>query len=356
MAGNVLFGPQIILAPRIFARSRLAGECAYRSIATVRVKFDAAPIRELAMKNLNIDQWINRFLATDPPRSKSVTMTVFGDLIAPHGGAVWLGSLIELLASFGISDRLVRTSVFRLAEEGWLEAKREGRRSLYSLTAAGLRRVERAYRRIYAPPNGHWAGTWTILFAPPGSIGVAERGALRKELQWEGFSMIATGVFAHPTSKLEVLEEILARTAVSQKLFVCQANDLPQVGARPLSDLRDLGWDLNPVMQGYLQFIDRFEAIAKYLDADGAIEPQQSFVIRSLLMHAFRRVELHDPLLPLELLPDRWPGLAAYELCRQIYQLTYADAEQYLVAALRREGENVPQAIPSFYQRFGGLS
>jgi phenylacetic acid degradation operon negative regulatory protein len=44
------------------------------------------------MKNLPIDKWIRQFLANDPPRSKSVVMTVFGDSITPRGGAVWLGS------------------------------------------------------------------------------------------------------------------------------------------------------------------------------------------------------------------------------------------------------------------------
>jgi len=38
-----------------------------------------------------------------------------------------------LVRPFGISDRLVRTSVFRLAEEGWLDAQRDGRRSRYTL-------------------------------------------------------------------------------------------------------------------------------------------------------------------------------------------------------------------------------
>jgi phenylacetic acid degradation operon negative regulatory protein len=308
------------------------------------------------MKIHTIDKWIDRSLATDPPRSKSVTMTVFGDLIAPHGSTVWLGSLIELLAPFGISDRLVRTSVFRLADEGWLEARREGRRSLYTLTPAGERRVERAYRRIYAPPNVQWGGSWTLLFATPGSISVATRGKLRKELQWEGFSMIAPGVFAHPTSNLDVLEEILVRTDMSGKLFICQASELPQLSARPLGDLVGHGWDLEPVLHGYQEFIDRFGHLARYLSAKNPIEPRQSFVIRALLMHAFRRVQLHDPLLPLDLLPASWPGIAAYELCRQIYQLTYADAERYLIDALECEQGKVPPAAASFYQRFGGLT
>ena len=305
------------------------------------------------MKNPSIDKWIQRVLATDPPRSKSVVMTVFGDSIASHGGAAWLGSLIELLAPFGISDRLVRTSIFRLAKEGWLEASREGRRSLYTLTASGLRRVELAYRRIYAPPNLTWQGNWIILFAPPGIISTTERGALRKELLWEGFSMIAPGVFGHPGDNIDVLEEILGRVGVRGKLFVCQAKELSQFGSRPLRDLVEHGWELKPVLQGYQHFIKQFGSLLTHVD--DATKPEQSFVIRTLLMHAFRRVQLHDPLLPTELLPKNWPGIAAYDLCHQIYQRTYASAEQYLLATLRREDQNVAPAAAAFYQRFGGL-
>jgi len=35
-------------------------------------------------------EWIDHFLETDPPRSKSLVMTIFGDAIAPHGGRLWL--------------------------------------------------------------------------------------------------------------------------------------------------------------------------------------------------------------------------------------------------------------------------
>jgi hypothetical protein len=49
------------------------------------------------MKMLTSNEWIAHFLATDPPRSKSLVMTIFGDAIAPHGARLWLGSLIELV-------------------------------------------------------------------------------------------------------------------------------------------------------------------------------------------------------------------------------------------------------------------
>ena len=79
------------------------------------------------MNSTSSTESIAHLLASDPPRSKSLLMTIFGDAIVPHGGMVWLGSLIDLLAPLGVNDRLLRTSVFRLAQEGWLGARRDGR-------------------------------------------------------------------------------------------------------------------------------------------------------------------------------------------------------------------------------------
>ncbi len=303
-----------------------------------------------------INKWMQDFIASDPPRSKSVVMTVFGDSITPRGGAIWLGSLITLLAPFGISDRLVRTSVFRLAEEGWLEAAREGRRSLYTLTAPGLRRFERAYERIYSPTNLRWDGSWTLLLTAPEIISAGQRAGLRKELLWEGFGMIAPGVFGHPGGKASVLEEILVRVGVAGKVFVCSASESSQISTRPLSDLVEHCWELDKVVNGYRHFIDCFKPVLKLLKPKGALDAEQAFAIRTLLIHAFRRVQLHDPQLPLELLPAEWPGTTAYELCHEIYQLTYRQAEQYILATLQQEDENIPEAASYFYERFGGLS
>lgn len=308
------------------------------------------------MKNQPVDKWIRQFVEHDPPRSKSVVMTVFGDAITPRGGKVWLGSLIALLAPFGISDRLVRTSVFRLAEEGWLEASRQGRRSSYTLTASGLRRFERAYQRIYSPSGSHWDGNWTLLLTAPEIITASQRASLRKELLWEGFGMVAPGVFAHPGGKSVALQEILGRVGVAGKVFVCSTAESDQVSTRPLSDLVAHCWDLGRVVEGYRQFSRRFAPLLTTLKKKRTGDPEQAFTIRTLLIHAFRRVQLHDPQLPLELLPKNWPGTAAYELCHEIYQLTYREAEQHVLMTLQREDESVPAAASYFYERFGGLA
>jgi phenylacetic acid degradation operon negative regulatory protein len=305
------------------------------------------------MKKMNGNEWITQFLAGDPPRSKSLVVTIFGDTIVPHGGTVWLGSLINLLEPFGVNDRLLRTSVFRLAQEGWLGSQRDGRRSSYSITPGAMARFVHAYRRIYAPLNVHWDGSWTLV-VNSGDIDAAERGALRKELLWEGYALIAPGIFGHPAGDPVVLEEMLVRQRVQGKLFVLQAKSVEQVSGKPLNELVAGGWDLSSVADGYRQFIARFEPLLALLKSE-AVSAEQAFVMRTLLIHAYRRVQLHDPQLPVELLPEPWPGAQAYELARDIYRLVYAAAEQHVLPVLRREDPAAPEADESFYQRFGGL-
>jgi phenylacetic acid degradation operon negative regulatory protein len=307
---------------------------------------------------MNCNDWIAGFLATDPPRSKSLVVTIFGDAIVPHGGMVWLGSLIELLAPFGVNDRLLRTAVFRLAQEGWLGAQRDGRRSAYAITPDAMARFVHAYRRIYAPLNLHWDGSWTLVLNGDGALNAAERAAVRKELLWEGFSVIAPGIMGHPAADGPALDELLKRLGVAGKLFVVQGKSMRQVSARPLSDLVADGWDVDSVALGYNKFIAQFEPLLEALRAEACetgLSPQAAFVVRTLLIHAYRRVQLHDPQLPVELLPTPWPGALAYALARQIYLMVHAAAEQHIEAALRREDAAAPSAEAAFFDRFGGL-
>ncbi len=74
---------------------------------------------------------IEAFSERQPMRAKSLIITFFGDVISQHGGEIWLGSITRSVEALGVNDRLVRTSVFRLAKEGWLEVEREGRKSFY---------------------------------------------------------------------------------------------------------------------------------------------------------------------------------------------------------------------------------
>ena len=267
-----------------------------------------------------IGGWIERILAEEPPRSRSLIITIFGDLIAPQTSGVWLGELIALLAPFHVNERLVRTSSFRLIEEGWLESQREGRRSRYSLTPSGLQRVQHAYHRIYDHPPAQWDGYWTMAILNSAGSAAFGRVELRRELGWEGFGSLAPGIFLHPCADLDALREVLNRLRLSDSVTVVRAQELAAFSSSPLSRLTSECWSLDAVAGQYRSFLARFLPALPMLRRNK--NPQVAYVVQTLMIHSFRRVVLHDPRLPAPLLPLNWPGHSAYNLCRDIYRLT----------------------------------
>ena len=296
-------------------------------------------------------RWIVHSLRQNPPRAKSLVMTVFGDSIAPRGGSVWLGSLIALLAQFGISERLVRTAVYRLTDEGWLEAVREGRRSQYRLSAQGEKRFLRAHQRVYASPLTQWDSRWTLVHVLTSATS-AQKLLLKKELMWEGFAAIAPSLFAYPGEKTEALNELLQRTRTRKIVSVLSATDAGLANALPLSAQVSTAWPLKEARLSYKKFLSRFESLQQLLAAEKGIPPEQAFVLRTLLIHDYRRALLTDPNLPSELLGAEWPGQHAYVLSQAIYKKIEKAADKQVATILSLEQQDVPPIAGRFTQRF----
>lgn len=297
-----------------------------------------------------IQRWIHQFLRADPPRSKSLMVTLLGDSIAPRSGGLWLSEAIDLLQPFHINERLVRTSTFRLAEEGWLTSERQGRRSRYLLTGSGLSRIEAAHWRIYDPPPPQWDGLWTVVILSRTGNHVADRADLRRELEWEGFGTLAPGIAVHPCVDRMALVSALDRLRLRENAMVLEARDLKTVAALPTHALMAECWNLDALATLYEGFLARFQSVLPMVqDADA----QAGFVLQTLLIHAYRRVALHDPRFPAELLPVGWPGHAAYDLCRELYLRIYEQTNHFL--AERLEESSRPIVSKGYWERFGGL-
>ena len=301
----------------------------------------------------SVDAWARALMRRDPPRSKSLIITIFGDSLLPYVPTVWLSELTSLLHPFGVNAQLVRTSSFRLAEEGWLESKRDGRSSRYSLTTSGRQRVEHAYHRIYVPPDAEWDGNWSIVIPSRTGISVADRAILRRELEWAGFGHIATRLFIHPKADSETLSEILVRLELARDTVVFRAREPEQWTFRSIAALGAECWNLNRVAEHYKRFLKQFQPVLPRLEGD--LSPETAFLVQTLLIHSFRRVVLHDPRLPSALLPPGWPGHAAYILCKEVYQRTYKQSHAYLTAKLLPSNHGSLQASQDFQTRFGGL-
>jgi phenylacetic acid degradation operon negative regulatory protein len=304
----------------------------------------------MAMKRSGIQSWIHRFLRSDPPRSKSLMVTLFGDSIAPRSGGLWLSELIELLRPFHMNERLVRTSTFRLAEEGWLTSERQGRRSRYLLTDSGTKRIENARLRIYDPPPRQWAGLWTVVVLSRTGNHVADRAELRRELEWEGFGTLAPGIAVHPCADRMALVSVLDRLRLRENAMVLEARDLKAIAGLPANALMAECWNLDALATLYAGFLARFQPVLPMVQG---VDEQTAFVLQTLLIHAYRRVVLHAPRFPAELLPVGWPGHAAYDLCRDLYLRVYDQTNRFVARHL--DDGSRPIASKGYWQRFGGL-
>lgn len=289
------------------------------------------------------------FHRQSPIRGGSLLITIFGDSIAPRGGAITLGSLIDLAHPFGLAERLVRTSVARLASEGWLVAYRQGRRSEYRLTSPGQQRFAEATRRIYGEIPRSWDGQWTLLVLPPG-----RHQRVRHELRWRGFGQVSAGVFAHPNSSIDEARADLSGLEGSARALLFKASS---AGSDADRRLVAVGWDLGDLARRYRKFLDTFTPVAAAVSACAAVglDFEAAFVIRTLLIHEYRKIHLRDPLLPPALLPPDWVGAAAYDLSKQLYAHIFRAAERYLSNTASTLTEPLPQANSATYTRFGGL-
>lgn len=290
---------------------------------------------------------LRQFRSQRPLRGGSLLITLFGDAIAPRGGAVTLGSLIRLAAPFGLTERLVRTSVARLAREGWLTASRSGRHSEYCLSGAGSRRFATATRRIYGAGPKRWHGEWTFVLLPA-ALGAPRA---RRELRWLGFGQLAPLVLAHPDCALAQARAWLAELGNGRPMLLKSRSE----GIAVDREIAARGWDLKDLARRYRRFLKRFATLEAAVRLPG-LSPQAAFAVRTLLIHEYRKIHLQDPLLPPELLPGDWVGVSAYNLCRSLYGAVFAPAETYLSASAQRLGRPLPKLTVAARGRFGGVA
>jgi phenylacetic acid degradation operon negative regulatory protein len=278
-------------------------------------------------------------LRTLKPRAGPLIITVFGDAIAPRSPDIWLGSLIAMMAELGLSERLVRTGVYRLARDGWLESRSRGRRSYYALTASGRDIFAEADARIYASDAPAWDGDWTLVQILP-SVTPKTRQTVRDALKWQGYGRLSPTLLVKPQRRPPQIALVKAgvlddKTAVS--IFTARLEDLS--GAASLRETASTAWNLSELNAAYGQFIEHFQLFT----GANPVDPAHAFALRVLLIHEYRRILLKDPQLPAELLPQAWSGAAARTMAARLYHEVAVDADKFVTDTLENwHGETQP--------------
>jgi phenylacetic acid degradation operon negative regulatory protein len=258
-----------------------------------------------------------------PLRAASFIVTVYGDVVEPRGGLLWMGTLVEICGRVGISETRVRTAVSRLVAAGRLEGTRAGRRSYYRLTVPARREFGAAAELIFgAPPPAYG---WLIA-------------VLGEATPPPGFAPLAPGVALGPDHGRAVDAEIL--------FAACALRGGPEL-RRVATRL----WDLDGLAAEQSAFLARFAPLL----ADACLGDEASLVTRLLLVHAYRAIALRDPRLPAEALPGDWPGPDARRLFAQLYARLSPAADSHVGRTFVDLDGHLPAITPAIRRRLALL-
>jgi phenylacetic acid degradation operon negative regulatory protein len=254
-------------------------------------------------------------------RPQSVLLTLFGDYLSDGDDVVSAGSLIELLDSAGVGSYATRATLTRMVKRGLLRRVTSGRRAYFGLTEFGRRTVldGRARAQDSDVVDRRWDGSWTFVsFSLPDGSQQA-RHLLRSRLTWAGFGMVQGGLWAAP-------REIDVVALLSDLDLLAHVNAFRGEPLAPTETARlvDQSYDLAAVAESYAGFLDRWLPLKdKAVDKVG-----DPLTARVLLATDWLLVLRDDPRLPVQLLPQQWPGLPAIDLQRSLDRRLRRPAER----------------------------
>lgn len=189
-----------------------------------------------------------------------------------------VGRLVETAALFGISENTARTALSRMAAAGEVVAD-DGR---YRLTGRLLDR-QRRQDEGRRPRRRRWNGRWRLAIVTEDRRTPADRAELRSALTRLRLGEWREGVWARPDN-LHIEPDGLAAEHCDWATA-----DL---------DVAPVLWDLD----GWAE--DARDLIEELRDLPTIETLAPGFVVSAAVLRHLAA----DPLLPDELLPDRWPG------------------------------------------------
>jgi phenylacetic acid degradation operon negative regulatory protein len=302
---------------------------------------------------------LDSFQRRRPMRAGSLFVTIYGDAIVPRGGSLWLGSLLDLMAGFGVEPGLVRTATSRLVADGWFERTRVGKQSFYRLSAWGASEFATATARIYRAGEPAWSGEMQVALIATADAG--ERAAQRERMLRENWGQAAANVMVRPHAEPEggpTSNPSSQGGAETVRLGDARAPaDIVVMLTRPqdAENARALAracWQLDALDAAYRGFLTAFGPVTDEIEAGALLTDAQALQLRILLIHDWRRIVLRDPLLPRAMLPEDWPGIRALQLVSGAYRQVLAGAERWLDRHVVNEGGPLPPPSMAVAERF----
>jgi phenylacetic acid degradation operon negative regulatory protein len=254
-----------------------------------------------------LEPFLTRLHGSGRLRVWSVVISIFGDLVQPRQQTISVQELLSLTRHAGIEDNAVRTALSRLAKEGWVERRKDGRHAFYGLSKSGKTSFLAATERIYNHSFVSHSAQWNLgYFNTPVSYS--------KDVMPLGFTLSKHW-------QLINVEDAHHFSGPNNMLFPTTAVDAPD-------------WVLEKLLPDklakyYRDFLVDIEPITENRGAIKLMSPLCALTARFLLIHAWRRMVLRHPLMPQGLLPPKWPGATCHDAICSIYPQLVTRSEQW---------------------------
>jgi phenylacetic acid degradation operon negative regulatory protein len=259
---------------------------------------------------------LSRRHAAGAEGARGLLFTVLGEFALPTGRPAPTAAFIDALGRLGVEEKASRQALMRTAADGWLTSQRQGRRTLWSLSANAERLLTDGAERIYGftGRQPEWDGRWLLVLARVPETERSARHLLRTRLTWAGFGSPAPGVWVSShVERMAEAERVLDEAGVRKdaQIFLAEWH-----GGGELAAMVREAWDLDAIEDGYEEFLAEF-----------ARPPARDPLVRVVqLVHAWRRFPQIDPALPAQLLPARWSGARAAALFQRQHARWSVDA------------------------------
>lgn len=252
-------------------------------------------------------------------RAPAMIVTIYGDIVVPRGGELWMGTLVEICGCLGISETLVRTAVSRLVAAGQLVGERDGRRSYYRLAPGARTEFAAAARLLYGP----WTeATGFLIHHAPGLPDEVARRA--------GLGRMGPDLYLRP------------RHPDGMRLPGLTFSADVEADGQALAAYAATLWDLAAFDTDYRAMIELFSPLLDAQERGMPLSAADAVSARLLLVQAYRTVLLRDPRLPAAALPAGWPGPAARRLFARLYRSLSPMADSHVGATFIGRDEPLP--------------
>ena len=236
--------------------------------------------------------------------ARSALFDLYGDHLLHRGGQAPVAALIRLLEPLGVRAPAVRTAISRMVAQGWLEtAETDGSSGPlpgYALTERARVRLDQAGSRIYRT-GADWDGRWHVRVLAP----IAERSRrerVRGQLRFLGMAPVSDSTWVSPHESVEVDQLLRDEDLAAVRMTTTDIG--PVAVLLEAFDVAGLAREYDAWLADAAALVD----VARASGEDAARNDVAAFVVRSELVHSWRKFLFHDPGLPDSLLPHDWPG------------------------------------------------